>query len=67
MKYMIAYGFLALVTFGYVASSGTCQDSIISSKEECSAIKGSMGGLLWPMYWTWEGFDILRGGTKHAE
>ena len=64
MKYIIAYGVAALLTFGYVASSSTCKESLFTTKEECEVAKGVLGGMLWPMYWTWEGFSLLRGDDR---
>lgn len=69
-KCFVAYWLIALLTFGYVASGTNCEPSIFStnSRSECAALKGMMGGALWPLYWTWEGFSIgrqaLKGGTE---
>ncbi|APD21378.1 hypothetical protein Iz_34 [Brucella phage Iz] len=67
-KIFSIYLALAVLTFGYIASETKCEQSFMSAQTntECAVVRGVVGGITWPLYWTWEGFSIgrqvLKGG-----
>lgn len=67
MKLIIAYAVIALLTFGYAASSpDICKPSLFRSVSECRFMSGIGSGISWPMYWTWEAFETGRAALKEA-
>ncbi len=65
-KCFVAYWVIALLTFGYVASGSETCSSIPrqDQRSACLATAGLMAAPLWPLYWTWEGFDAGRQALK---
>ena len=63
MQRALIYGYLAiwLLTFGYSANVPTrhCADHFLGARA-CDAVGGLLAGTLWPLYWTREGFAMLK-------
>lgn len=68
-KIFFIYSALAVLTFGYIASGTKCDQSFMSvqTNTECAVVRGVVGGITWPLYWTWEGFSIGRQALKGGE
>ncbi|MCH4543153.1 hypothetical protein [Ochrobactrum sp. A-1] len=62
-KCIVAYWMIALLTFGYIASAERKVDPGV----EVIAVQSVIGGVGWPLYWTWEGFSIGRQALKGGE
>jgi len=65
-KCFVAYWVIALLTFGYAANNQEgCSFNIAkNTRTLCEATGGSIAGVFWPLYWTWEGFSIGRQAMK---
>lgn len=62
------YAAAAVVTFGYgVSHHPTCHYFVNEERPPLdtpsTAVKNGIGGVLWPLYWTWEIADRLAGRT----
>ncbi|RAK26324.1 hypothetical protein C7374_1149 [Falsochrobactrum ovis] len=61
-----AYLIIAMLTFGYAASSTECSNKVLEPRD-CQAFRGFVSGAAWPLYWTWEGFVLGRQARKGSE
>ena len=46
------YAIIAVVTFGHAAANAR-QNEFVSEQ----AMTGIVGGMFWPLYWSWEAFE----------
>lgn len=61
-----AYLIIAILTFGYAASSTECSNKTLELRD-CQAFRGFVSATLWPLYWTWEGFVLGRTTLQERE
>ena len=68
-KMCSTYVAIAVLTFGYIASGTKCDQSFmrVQTNTECAVVSGAVGGITWPLYWTWEGFAIGRQALKGGD
>ena len=68
MRWIAAYAVIALLTFGYSASStDSCRERPWEGPiqvSECRFMVGISSGIAWPLYWVWAGFDATRPGGR---
>lgn len=68
MKLTAAYAVIALLTFGYAASSpDICKPSIFRPASECRFMTGLSSGMAWPMYWVWTAFEQGRAALQEGK
>jgi hypothetical protein len=62
----IGYLMVMIITFGWAASdSAYCLKD--HSRDECvigQAYTGLMAAMVWPLYWTWDISDHIRGKAQ---
>lgn len=55
------YLMTAVLTFGHAAGTTTCtnyQGLVIMDCPAERAMKGTFGGMFWPLYWSWVIFEV---------
>lgn len=71
VKLMVAYAAVALLTFGFAASSTqSCKRRAFGGplqSVDCRANVGLISGAVWPLYWSWSAFDAGRAALQEAE
>lgn len=52
---LAAYILIAVITFGHAAAKAPCITADMCQMDK--TMQGLVGGMFWPLYWSWEIFE----------